>query len=231
MEQETRVFTSRMANWQYALMLLYLPVHLFGLPLLMTALVEKGSLTLGMANFWVYAVGAVFTVAVLWRFLRRELDPLFDHPLFALSELLRGYALIWCGELAAAMLLSLFGIQGDTANNEQALALLRDERGPMIAATVFVAPIVEEALFRGGLFGLLRHKNRALAYVVSVLAFGLYHVWSYALLDPRELLFLLEYLPAGLLLARCYERTNSLWGCIFLHAINNGVSLWVILSA
>ena len=100
----------------------------------------------------------------------------------------------------------------------------------MIAATVFLAPIVEEAIFRGALFGLLRHKNRAAAYAVSALAFCLYHVYSQALTDPRELLFILEYLPAGLLLARCYERTDSLWGSILLHALNNGVALWAVLQ-
>ena len=85
MERETRDFTSRMANWQYAVMLLYLPVHLFGLPALLTRLFQQERLSLGMANFWVYAAGALFSVAVLWRFLRRELDPVFDRPFSLLS--------------------------------------------------------------------------------------------------------------------------------------------------
>ena len=228
MERETRPFTSRMKKWQYAVVLLYLPVHFFALPLLMTEAWERGMLSLGMANFWIYAVGAVFMLLVLWSFLRQELDPLLDHPFLSLIEILRCYAAIWCCELLAAMLLSLFGVSGDAANNEQAIALLQSERGPMVAATVYVAPIVEECLFRGGLFGVLRHKTRVLSYAVSALAFGLYHVWSAALADPRELIFLVEYIPAGLLLARCYERTDSLWGSVFLHALNNAVSLWAI---
>ena len=229
MERETRPFTSEMKKWQYAVVLLYLPVHVFGLPLLATLAYDRGYLSMGMANFWVYAIGAALMVLLLWDFLRRELDPVLDHPFLSLLEILRSYVLIWLGEMIVGMLLSLFGVEGDTANNQEAIALLHAERGPMLAATIFLAPIVEECLFRGGLFGLLRHKNRALAYAVSTLAFCLYHVWAYALVDPRELLFILEYIPAGLVLARCYEQTDSLWGSILLHMFNNGVTLWAIL--
>ena len=230
-EKTPPAFTSRIARWQLWVMLLFLPVHAFGLPLLLGAAYERGLVGLGMANFWVYAVGFVLTVSVLWRFLRRDLDPLLDRAFFSLIEILRCYALLWCGELVAGLLLSLFGVEGDAANNEQAIALLRAERGPMVAATVFLAPIVEECLFRGALFGALRHKNRALAYAVSALAFCLYHVAAYALADPKQLLFILEYIPAGLALALCYERTDSIWGPIFLHMLNNGVSIWVVTHA
>ena len=198
-----------------------------GLPLLLTRVYESGRLSLGMANFWLYAGSALFLVLILWGFLRREMDPIFDRPFLSLIEILRFYAAIWIFDLLAALFLSFLGVKGDSANNQQTMALLQSERGPMLAATVFLAPIVEESLFRGGLFGILRRKNRALAYVVSALAFAACHVWSAALEDPRELLFLIEYIPAGMLLARCYERTGSVWSSIFLHMLNNGVALWV----
>ena len=229
MEQELRPFTSSMEKWQYLAVLLYLPVHVFGLPLLLTAGYERGYMTIGMANFWLYAVGAVLMVLLLWGFLRRELDPLLDRPFAALWEILRSYLLIWCAETGIALLLSLFGLEADAANNRAAIELLRAERGPMIAASVFLAPIVEECLFRGGLFGLLRGKNRTAAYLVSALAFGLYHVLAYAAEDPLQLLYVLEYLPAGLLLARCYERTDCLWSSMLLHGFCNGISFWMIL--
>ena len=225
---EQRPFTSRMKNWQYIAVLLYLPVHLFGLPLLFTSLCEQGKLSLGMANFWLYAVSAAVLLLLLWGFLRREMDPIFDHPFLSLLEIVRGYLLIWIAEIIAGLFLSFLGVTGDAANNEMTVALLQSERGAMLAASVFVAPIAEECLFRGGLFGVLRHKNRALAYAVSALLFAVYHVWSAALSDPRELIFLLEYIPAGLVLARCYERTDSVWGSIFLHMLNNAVSIWAI---
>ena len=66
----------------------------------------------------------------------------------------------------------------------------------MKAALVYLGPLTEELLFRAGLFGTLRHKNRAAAYAVSMLAFSVYHVWGYALDDPGYWIFLLQYLPA-----------------------------------
>ena len=230
MDRENIAFTSRMRPWQYAALLVYLPVHVFGLPLLITELYDRGLVSLGMANFWLYAVGAVLLIPLLWTFLSRELDPFCDRFALVLLEVLRDYALIWCLEMAAAMLLVACGLAEDSANNREAIALLKAERGPMIAATVLVAPIVEELLFRAGLFGLIRHKSRAAAYAVSALAFCLYHVWSFALEDPRQLLYILEYLPGALLLARCYERTDSIWASMLLHAFSNGVSLWLILQ-
>lgn len=226
MGQESKAFTSRMKRWQYLVVLLYLPAHIFGLPLLLLAIYDRGLLSLGMVNFWAYAAGAIFLVLVLWRFLRQELDPFLDTPFRSLLEIARGFLWLWCAESAVVILMALFGITEDSANNAQAVELLRTERGPVVAATVFLGPIVEECLFRGGLFGVLRRRNRLLAYAVSALLFGLYHVSDAALSDPRELIYLLEYVPAGLILASCYERTDSLWSSIFLHMLNNGVAYW-----
>ncbi len=74
-------------------------------------------------------------------------------------------------------------------------------------------------------FGILRRRNRMLAYAVSMAMFSLYHVWSYAFLDLKNLIYLLQYIPVSFLLCRCYERTNSIWGSIFLHMLVNGISM------
>lgn len=95
----------------------------------------------------------------------------------------------------------------------------------MAAAATFLAPIVEELLFRAGVFGLIRRRNRVLAYAVSMLLFALYHIWGYIAADPVYLIYLLQYLPAAWALCYCYERTNSVWGCIFLHMLVNGVAM------
>ena len=96
---------------------------------------------------------------------------------------------------------------------------------------VILAPIVEESLFRAGIFGLLRRKSRFLAYALSVLAFGLYHVWQNALYDPRQLIVLLQYIPSSLALAWAYERTDSIWSSIFLHMLTNAVSVLAVLAS
>ncbi len=70
--------------------------------------------------------------------------------------------------------------------------------------------------------------RRRLAYLTSMLLFSLYHVWGYAIQDPANWLYLLQYLPASWVLCRCYERCDSIWGSILLHMCINGVSVLTI---
>ena len=106
--------------------------------------------------------------------------------------------------------------------------LLRAEPGKIGAVTVVMAPLLEELMFRGGVFGTLRRWNRAAAYIGCLLLFALLHTWQYALYDPKYLLFILQYLPAGWLLCRCYEKTECIWASILLHVMNNSFALLLL---
>lgn len=78
---------------------------------------------------------------------------------------------------------------------------------------VFVAPIVEELLYRGAIFaGLLAHYTRNRAIFWSAFLFGVGHLnpWQF----PPALLY-------GLVFAWWYFRTGSLWPALFGHALNN----------
>jgi membrane protease YdiL (CAAX protease family) len=82
------------------------------------------------------------------------------------------------------------------------------------------APIGEEVYFRGFLFNALRVRHtRTLALVVSALAFALVHA------SPVAILIIF---PMGILLAYVYERTQSLWVTILMHAVNNGMSFLLL---
>ena len=72
------------------------------------------------------------------------------------------------------------------------------------------------------------YVSRAAAYAASMLLFSVYHIWGYAAADPTAWLYLLQYLPASFLLARIYEKTNTLWASIFLHMTVNGVAMMAI---
>ena len=102
-----------------------------------------------------------------------------------------------------------------------------DGAGAVVAISVLIAPIVEEVLFRGVLFGGIRKRSRNAAYIISILLFAFYHVWQYLIAskDPTVLLYMLQYLPAGYVLAMCYEQVNSIWVPIFLHMLLNYINL------
>ena len=218
---------SRMTRRELLLTLLYLPIHAFGLPMLASFLVLRGVLTPSQANLAVYAVGAAVIVAVLFSFLRRDFDTLCDNALMTVVVILQDYALLICSSIAVSMLFERVGLtQND--NNDAIYEMATSEFGPIAAAGAILAPIVEECIFRGAIFGGLRRKNRALAYTVSALLFSLYHVWQSALFDPTQLWYLVQYIPASLILARCYERCDSIWAVIFVHMLNNGLPMLAI---
>ena len=95
---------------------------------------------------------------------------------------------------------------------------------------IFLAPFVEEVLFRGYIFGNLRATNRTAAYIVSCLLFAFLHVWQFAVIhrDLSYFLLMLQYLVPGLMFAWTYEKSGTLWGSVLLHSIVNALAVWAI---
>jgi membrane protease YdiL (CAAX protease family) len=80
-----------------------------------------------------------------------------------------------------------------------------------------MAPLAEETIFRGFMFGTIRqYWGRWPALIISASVFALIHGHIPAL--PG--LFIL-----AIFLSLVYERTGSLWAPIMLHAIFNAVTV------
>ena len=225
-----RPFTSRLTRPEALAVLLYLPVHLVVLQLVFAFLLNRGTLDTGTANLLYYLIGFVYMVAVGFRFLRQDFDALIDAPFSCIREIARGYLAMMCFNLLLGLLFTLLP-EADNPNNASIMDAVEQDGRVMKAAIVYLTPVVEEMLFRAGIFGTIRRKNRTAAYLVSALCFSLYHVAVYAVLNPLYWMFLLQYLPVSLLLARCYERTNSIWCSIFFHMLVNGISLSALNAA
>ena len=227
MEQQTpiwpRPFTSRLTKREAILVVAYLPVHLLVLQLGFGALAEKGVLPLPTADLLYYLTGFVYMVAAAFGFLRRDFDALIDAPFSCLREIARGYLAMLCCNFLLGLLFLLLP-ESENPNNAAVMEAAALDTRAIKAAVIFLAPVVEEMIFRAGIFGLMQTRNRPAAYIVSALCFALYHVAPYALVEPLYWLFLLQYIPVSLLLANCYERTNSIWCSIFFHMLVNGVS-------
>lgn len=116
----------------------------------------------------------------------------------------------------------------DNPNNSAILDAATQNSGAMAAMAIFMAPIVEEPLFRAGFFAPVRHRSRFAAYAVTILLFAGYHIFGYAAYDPRQWIYLLQYIPVTFLLCRAYERTNSIWTAVFFHMLVNSVSMMAL---
>jgi membrane protease YdiL (CAAX protease family) len=90
--------------------------------------------------------------------------------------------------------------------------------GFILLGALVLAPVGEELFFRGWIWGAVRRYNSAVvAILVSGVAFAGYHM------DPAHALALL---PLAVWLSWLRWATNSIWPCIWAHALNNG--LWVL---
>lgn len=223
-------FTSALSKKQAIAVLIWLPVHCLLLPFLFSIAINMNLIGDLAANVLIYAIGAVYMLLILRRFFRRDFDAFCDRPLRVLLLVFGAYWASVFGDSLIALLLQSLSVSGSNLNNDAVIDMAKANLSQTAAMAVLLAPIVEEALFRAGIFGLLRRKSRVLAYLGSALLFGLYHVWSGAIFDPIQLVFTLQYLPSSLALAWVYERTDSIWSSIFLHMLTNLISVLAFAS-
>lgn len=85
---------------------------------------------------------------------------------------------------------------------------------------VVIAPVAEEVLMRGYLYGKLRKFIPiAAATIITSLLFSLMHFqWNVAL----------NVLPLGIVLVALREHTGSIWAGILLHMLKNGIAFYLL---
>lgn len=210
-----------------AMILLSLHVILFPVVLNLVVLFFPDAFSLATMNLLYYVVSAVLSFVFLGGFLRRSFDTLLDNTFRCVSSFALGWVLYFVLAFVAGFILQALSLNDLNPNEETIGQLLEQQRNYIVVMTVFLAPIVEECIFRGGLFCGLHRKNRFLAYAVSIAAFSLYHVWQYALIDPKYLLFALQYIPASFVLCWVYERSGSIWTSILFHMSFNAFTLLI----
>jgi membrane protease YdiL (CAAX protease family) len=97
-----------------------------------------------------------------------------------------------------------------------------------VICLVFLAPIIEELLFRGFFQSWLKSKmGRWPAIVVASLVFAGFHFSITQQFANVELLFSLFVL--SMFLGYLFERQNSIWAPIGLHTVFNGISVGALL--
>jgi uncharacterized protein len=114
----------------------------------------------------------------------------------------------------AALYAAIFGVpeQEDIAEGFGALPV-------QVLLIVIAAPISEELLFRGLIFGGMRkHMPRIAAALVAGLIFGALHALTGLSAVPPLVVF-------GVILCLLYEKTGSIVPGIVLHMLNNSVAL------
>ena len=147
-----------------------------------------------------------------------------------IQALILGFVLYYAGNFVFSLVMGWLNIDITSYNDETVMMLAEQSRFAMIICAVILAPMVEETLVRGLLFGVIRRKSRIAAYVVSIVFFAVIHVWQYLMAyDFKSVLFAaLQYIPAGIALGWTYEKSNTVWAPIILHMVINAISFGVM---
>ena len=208
----------------------YLPFYL----VLLSAMIQFAAAALHLTlsaitvNVIYFSVNLLFVLLVFRNFL---LQRFFGAGFWNFVQtLILGFVLYYAGTWVIQLLESRLAGDFVIYNNETVTELISTNRYVMLAASVIFAPIVEETLVRGVVFGTIRPASRVLAYIVSALLFTLMHNWQYFGLHPfvSILLSCLPYLPASVALAWVYEKGGTIWAPITLHALINAMSFGLL---
>ena len=177
-----------------------------------------------------YYVLFAVTLIVFHKFIGRTSRNFADNLGVACRNMLLGLiALYGLNELVYR--LSAVVISNRTNLNDTTIsAQIQDAPRVTLLIIIFLAPFIEEVLFRGLVFGNLKSKSRVVAYLVSCLLFALMHVWQFAVVqqDMTYFLLMVQYLVPGAVLAWAYESSGTLWASIGLHAAANALSAWTM---
>ncbi len=215
--------------------LIYLPLHMFVMPLAVSLVFTGLFYPLGRTpseatlTLIYYLIAFLFIVFCMRGFLKSSFSDFIDRFALSIQSVLLSYMLYIIMLYALTYILSLLNVQSAAnPNNEAVTRQISRHWETMVVSTVLLAPIVEETLFRGVLFGLIRKRNRAAAYTISFLFFSFYHLWTYTLggFDIRFIFYMLQYLPGSIALARCYEKSGTIWAPVILHMVINSASVF-----
>ena len=182
-------------------------------------------------NMIYYYVLFAVTVIIFHKFLMRTSRQFADNLGIACKSVLVGLVGLYGLNELVYRLSNLVITNRTNLNDTTISAQIQDAPRVTLLIVIFLAPFVEEVLFRGLVFGGLRHKSRLGAYAASCALFALAHVWQYALggHDVTYLALALEYLAPGLVFCWAYEHSGTLWTSILLHAAVNAVAVGALL--
>lgn len=210
-------------------------LYLIVFPLLMGWIFRGVEFLLGISlsqseeNALYYYVAFVLTILIFYNFIGKTTHRFFSglgHTLAAAGVgIVAFYGL---NELLYRLTSVALGNQLNL-NDITISAQIHDAPRPTLLIVIFIAPFVEEVLFRGYVFGMLRGHSRILAWGVSCVLFAFLHVWQLAAgsWSLWTVVLLVQYLVPGLVLAWTYDRCGSLWGPILLHMAVNALSVWL----
>ena len=132
------------------------------------------------------------------------------------------------------MMLSNFIINSiginNTANEELNRDILENHILFQFITAGFIAPIIEELVFRKSLRKV--SDNKYIYITISALIFAIIHILSSinTLSDLKMLIHIIPYGAMGAAFASAYYKTDNIYGTIIIHGMHNIITLLLLLN-
>ena len=120
-----------------------------------------------------------------------------------------------------------------SSENQQQIENILKNGGliPMVITTLFLAPLVEELVFRKCIFSLCGKKRIVLAYISSIILFVFPHMLSTSTDVLTWFLQTIPYIVAASLFATIYHLSGfNFYVTLLAHVANNGLALILVFT-
>ena len=182
----------------------------------------------GRLNFLYFSLNFIAVCFLFRSFIQRSFTRIkTDFGTFLLITV-GGFGVYYVTNLLMNMLINLVVPNFANLNDHSIVQLIGNDQISMIIGTILLAPVAEELLHRGLVFGTLRPKSLWAAYLVSTILFSIVHIMGYIGVYslPHLLVAFMQYLPAGLILAWTYHKSGNIFSPILIHiAVNTSAIL------
>ena len=204
---------------------IYLFIQLFLLPAVLRSgnAMAGGLLSEAELNFLFFLINFLAIICIFHTFLGKSGKKLMQHPMYFLQAVVLGLAAYFACTFLFNHLISWFRPGFVNLNDQGIQSMTRSSRFLMLVGTVVLVPPVEECFYRGLIFRNLYPRSAWAAYLLSMLAFAAVHLLAFVgRLSLMDLFIsLIQYLPAGLCLAWAYQKADTIYAPIVIHALIN----------
>ena len=174
----------------------------------------------------VAAILTALTVWILGYAVKQKSPKTALHPFRGDKLVWVGYGyvmIIGAGILTVALQL-IFSHQQITASNQVALEEMARKGGAalifVVVLAVFVAPLVEELIFRGIILNyFFKEGPWWLNVIISGVLFGYFHVFQ-----DFQIFAFIQYSLMGIVLAIVYKKTKQIQYAMATHMLNNSIA-------
>lgn len=164
------------------------------------------------------------------RFIIKNIKHLFNQkPSQFLKAVGSGFILLYAINFIVSIAMSVMAPEVSSLNQSVIEEMTAYAPIQLMISSIILAPILEELVFRVGVFQSIYEKSEGLAYFMSSFLFGFVHI-SQGLFngDWSQSLYLPSYALLGATFAYMYEKNKNIFVPMSVHMLNNLISMFLM---